>query len=128
MNYIVQTLRRDTFLRVLTWILSSIILGTIGLLTMLSICVVVMPSIPLESTLLRVVAILAAHLLALAVPYHLLRKLSKAHGTPPPMHLTFSILVFAFTTSSGIFIFAFMLIHLALWAELVGVYWREKVQ
>lgn len=127
MDYIVSVLRRDTFLRVFTWIQLSLMGGAFGLISVLSLCVLIMPFTEAEAYLTRAFVMLAAQLISLLIPAKILPKLSKDYKKTPKAHFLLSIVTWLFMIDTGFFILTFALIHLAIWAEVVGVYWRTKL-
>ena len=128
MNFFVAILRKDVSIRVGTWILFSTICGAFGLFIMLAMCVFIMPFIDADAYLARAAVVLLAHLVALMLPQRLLHNLSKRYGTMPPIHFILSVAVWLFIREPGFFIFAFALIHLATWAEVLGVYWQHRLR
>ena len=128
MNDFIQILRRDVALRFCLCIVLSLFLAVIGSEAVLIIAGFFITIFGIESYLGKAVVVLAAQLLSLSFPARFLPKLSSRYASPPIAHFALSLLAWATLFDLGLFLLTFILLHVFLWAEVVAVYWQEKVQ
>lgn len=87
-----------------------------------------MPFLNSEWLLARALVILLAQFFSLSFGARMLPKLSRHYDRVPKTHFILSTIAWLFMNHPALFFFAFALIQLALWAEVVGVYWKERLR